>query len=369
MRCRRCGHPEDVHSPLAGCLGEDCRCPSFELATDGLDGAPTEAPELGALLGRIERFIRRFVVFTSEHQAVAVTLWVVHVYAIDAAPCAAYLRITSATEEAGKTLLLEVLELLLGERAVNAVSATPAFIFRMREKVGPVALLLDEVDQTLRERKDDGARDVLALVNSGYRRSAKAGRTVGQGHEPKAFPAFGPCAIAGIGSLHPTTESRCIPIVLERKPRGSGERFLYHRVEPAAAAIRRDLEAWATEEAVRVLRDADPALPEELRDRHAEAWWPLFAIADAAGGDWPERARRAAVALHAGREGPETMSTGVLLLAHIRQAFEEAGKDRLPSAELLARLVENEEGPWGRWWGAELSREGAPRAAAADLAR
>jgi hypothetical protein len=59
----------------------------------------------------------------------------------------------------------------------------------------------------------------------------------------------------------------------------------------------------------------------------------------------------------------------VLLLAHIARAFEEAGIDRLPTAKLLELLASIEEGPWGRWWGAELNRDGPPRAAAADLAR
>ena len=63
------------------------------------------------------------------------------------------------------------------------------------------------------------------------------------------------------------------------------------------------------------------------------------------------------------------MGLGVLLLDHIRRAFEERDTDRLPTAELIRLLVANEEGPWGKWWGAETNRDGAPRAAAADVAR
>jgi hypothetical protein len=98
-----------------------------------------------------------------------------------------------------------------------------------------------------------------------------------------------------------------------------------------------------------------------------EAWWPLFAIADEAGGDWPEAARDAARALHGADE--TVLSVGVLLLDHIREAFEEHETERLPSAELIELLVANETGPWGRWWGSETKGVGPPRAAAADLAR
>jgi Protein of unknown function (DUF3631) len=40
-----------------------------------------------------------------------------------------------------------------------------------------------------------------------------------------------------------------------------------------------------------------PEMPDGIEDRNADVWEALIAIADLAGGDWPERARRAAVAL------------------------------------------------------------------------
>jgi hypothetical protein len=217
----------------------------FETVTAGLK------PTLADTLDSAETFVGRFVSFGSDHQSTAVALWIAHVFAIGAAPSAAYLRITSAVEESGKTTLLEVMELLLGDRCLNLLSATPSFVFRKRDKVGPVALLLDEIDNTLKDRKDDGARDLLALVNGGYRRSAKVGRSVGREHEGAVFKAFGPCAIAGLGTLHPTTESRCIPIVLDRKVRGSGERWLPFLVDAEAVAIREQFAGWANADTLR----------------------------------------------------------------------------------------------------------------------
>jgi hypothetical protein len=337
-----------------------------ELVTEATGGLPSP---LAAVLTAVSTFVRRFVSLSSDHQATAVALWVAHVYAIEAAHAAAYLRITSAVEESGKTTLLEVLELLLGDHAIKADSISPAAVFRHRDKIGPVALLLDEIDQTLRDRKDDGARDLLALVNAGYRRTARAIRTVGPNHEARAFAAFGPCVITGLGMLPATTESRCIRIELDRKLRGSGERWIPFLVEPDARAIREALEEWATPEIIDALRGARPFIPSELRDRHAEVWWAMLAIADAAGGAWPTRARQAAIVLHADRDTAATASLGVLLLDHIRTAFAEGDVDRLASADLLSRLVANEEGPWGKFWGAELNRDGPPHAAPADLAR
>jgi uncharacterized protein DUF3631 len=150
---------------------------------------------------------------------------------------------------------------------------------------------------------------------------------------------------------------------------GAGERWISFLHAEETEALARRLEAWADADITERLRTAHPLLPEGMRDRHVEVWWGLFAIADEAGGTWPARARRAAQVLHLDPDGA-TMSSSVLLLDHVRRAFEEA--DRFTTAQLLQRLVENEEGPWGRWWGAEVERTrdgGAPRSAAADLAR
>jgi hypothetical protein len=324
--------------------------------------------DLPALLGDIETHVNRYVSLGSRHRSVAVALWITHVFAIDAAPSAAYLRLKSAAEESGKTTTLEVIEQILGPRGINTVSISPSVVFRLRDKIGPVALLLDEVDNTLRKRGDDGARDLLALVNAGYRRSATVYRSDGKTFEPRAFKAFGPAAIAGIGTLEATTESRCIPITLTRKPRGSLERFIPHLVEPVGRKLGARLDSWtSTEKMMDRLRAATPAYPDELRDRQVEAWWPLFAIADEAGGDWPDASRNAARALHAGDES--VMGFGVLLLDHIRTAFEEGDADRFRSADLIELLVRNEEGPWGKWWGAETKGLGPPHAAQTDLAR
>ena len=327
---------------------------------------------MGDTLDAVEAFVRRFVSFQTEHQSAAVALWIAHCYTVEAAPAAAYLRVTSAVEESGKSTLLEVLREILGRHAIAGESISPSAVFRTRDKIGPVALMLDESDNTLKDRKDDGARDLLAIVNAGYRRGATAWRVVGKDFQPREFRAFGPCAIAGLGTLAATTESRCVPIVLERKARGSGERWLPHRLAEEIQALSAALEAWADEATVSSLQAADPAIPPELKDRQAESWWGMLAIADRAGAEWPERARLAALSLHAGRDAEDSMSLSVLLLAHIRRVFEERKVDRLSTADLLRHLVDLQEGPWARWWSGDVEKadrpEGPPpRKAGADL--
>jgi hypothetical protein len=94
---------------------------------------------------------------------------------------------------------------------------------------------------------------------------------------------------------------------------------------------------------------------------------PLLCLADAAGGEWPARARAAAVALHE-HDPAADPATGTLLLAHIREAFLAGAHDELATAALLRALVERDDGPWGGWWGKEVE-DGRLKAPAGRLAR
>jgi hypothetical protein len=93
------------------------------------------------------------------------------------------------------------------------------------------------------------------------------------------------------------------------------------------------------------LRLANPDTPEQLHDRAADAWSPLLAIADAAGGNWSRRARRAAVVLtNAAAGGIETeLET---LLTDIKIAFDTKATDRLASEELVEFLRSLVDRPW-----------------------
>ena len=69
--------------------------------------------ELATVLDEVEGVIKKYVAL-SDDQAAVVALWVLSTWALDAFDCLAYLQVTSATKRAGKTRLLEVLDLLGG---------------------------------------------------------------------------------------------------------------------------------------------------------------------------------------------------------------------------------------------------------------
>ena len=96
------------------------------------------------------------------------------------------------------------------------------------------------------------------------------------------------------------------------------------------------------------LADARPQTPEGLSDRAQDAWEPLLAIADLASGDWPDRARRAAVALSGNRDVDEE-EIGVRLLAALRSAFEESATNKITSQCFLDHLHAQADEPWADW--------------------
>ena len=91
---------------------------------------------------------------------------------------------------------------------------------------------------------------------------------------------------------------------------------------------------------------ARPEMPTGIEDRDADMWEPLLAIADAAGGDWPNRARDAAVELVGAAKEAEP-SLGIKVLADCKTVFDESGKVSLPTSVILASLIELPESPWG----------------------
>ena len=299
------------------------------------------------LLADTEVFVRRFVVLTEE-QTAAVVLWAAHTWAIAAAHATPYLHATSAEPESGKTRLLEVLRELVRE-PISTVNISDAALFRVIDAKAPT-LLFDEVDSIFNEKAASGLRDDLrALLNAGYRRGELVYRMGGGNRTTlENFAVFCAKALAGLGSLPPTLASRCLRIELKRRRLDEPvEDFYPDELVDEATRLRTRFAAWAEAETDE-LRALRPPRLEGLRDRANEVWRPLLAIADHAGGDWPARARRAAIVLSARVD--EDPSLGLLLLADLRAIFDERKAERIATADLIRALAAVEESPWGEWW-------------------
>ncbi len=325
------------------------------------DVAAPEPPvtvDAARLLGDVETLLGRFVAFPSDAARIAVTLWAAHAHLVDAGDNSPRLALLSPEPGSGKTRTLEVLELLV-PAPMSVLSASPAAVFRSIEAERPT-LLMDEVDAIFNRRGggDDGAEDLRALLNAGHRRGATIPRCVGPKHDVVKFPVYAAVALAGLGDLPDTLMSRSVIVRMRRRAPSEHVTPFRRRLHAAEGEALRDrLAAWTATVAGEVA-DAWPEMPDGVEDRPADVWEPLLAIADAAGGHWPERARAACVELvqvAASREA----SLGVRLLTDLRAVFGDA--DAHSTGTILDRLHDLDEAPWADLRGKPLDARGLAR--------
>jgi hypothetical protein len=335
-------------------LDEACRRPPRRAAAASATGPDaTRTVPLPDLLGEIEAIVSRYVMISAD-ALTAIVLWIAHTYALDAFDVTPYLNVTSPAKRCGKSRLLEVLEGLT-RAAWLVIRPSEAVLFRKIGRDQPT-MLLDEVDAIFKDRSAS-TEGLRAVLNAGNRRGVTVPRCVGDQHELVDFPVFCAKVTAGIGRVLPdTVRDRGIEVQLLRKKPGETLPKLRQAIlRQETAPVRKALATWASTTVIDAFRIAAPIVPDELHDRAADAWEPLLAIADSAGGDWPTRARNAARALHCADLDKDNV--GVLLLRAIRDEFDAAGVDRLLTADLLRRLIERDGEPWGAWWGPAIAKD------------
>jgi len=319
------------------------------LAAEAREWTPSTVESGAALLDEVVALVRRFIVVGMD-AVIFVALWVAHAHAFPAAETTVYLAITSPEKRCGKTTLLRLLRHLVREPLKTSNISTSA-LFRTIEEKCPT-LLLDEVD-TLFGPSAPANEELRGLLNSGNDPDDVFIRNVGEGKNirPVAFRIFCPKAFAAIRHLPGTVMDRSVCIQLHRKTASErADRFRLKTVKAAAEPLRLRLEAWAAAN-IEKLRASEPSIPPELNDRMADGCEPLLAIADLAGGDWPEKARRALVAL-TGAESNEAESLGVRLLRDADAVFKKRDTECLPGPVFRECLLELEESPWSDWKGA-----------------
>jgi hypothetical protein len=319
--------------------------------------AQSRAAKLASLLDSICDFLQRYVRFSCPSQPPAIALWTAHTWALHAFDYTPYLHIHSPEKRCGKTRLLDCIEVIAAQ-PWRAISPTEAVLFRKIQADKPT-LLLDEIDAVFSNGKDERKEPLRALLNAGFERGAKVPRCVGPNFEVKDFEVFCAKAFAGIGRLPDTVSDRCIPISLVRRSRDeSVERFRKRDVESIVVLIHNALAEWADKkETIEKLRSTRPDAPKELSDRQSDICEPLLAIADLAGADWPERARRTLLDLCVG-ESDEDDSKGVKLLSAIREVFDATNEDRIATKQLLEALVSQDtDAPWASWWEHDLKTD------------
>ena len=264
------------------------------------------------------------------HEYVAMALWVLHTHVYTQFPVTPRLALMSPSNGCGKTTVLGALNRLTREPKQTA-HITPAALFRVISEFSPT-MLLDEGDNlgllnnpTLR-----------SIMNSGHEKSSSTVTRTIAGYA-QDFETFGPMAVAAIGTLPVPLVKRSIIVRMERSDRSDLKR-LGNNDQAIFDMAWRMIRDWASD----VKLNLDPPMPKGIRNRVADNWRVLLAIADTFGPDFAERARDAALVFSRSYTDEDV---AILLLDDCRAVFNERAVDRISSADLTAAVVERD----GNW--------------------
>jgi putative DNA primase/helicase len=315
---------------------------------DAVDGGP--------LITDMVKAIRNHVIL-SEHQALAVTLWVIHTHVLEIAEHTPRLQIKSPTMRCGKSTLLSTIAPMVAKKLATE-NITMAALFRVIEMVAPT-LLIDEADSFLKREDGRDREDMNGILNSGHKRDGSFIRTVGEDFEPRAFATFAPVAFAWLVKrgvqVAQTLEDRSITIELRRRlPEEPITRFRSTRTGHLRELGRRAAR-WVADHKI-ALGAADPELPEDLHDRAQDNWRSLISIADTMSAALGQKARQAAVQIAKENLGSDE-DISLLLLADVAAIIKHKLQGRPPenvkvvsSHDVVAGLVAmGEEKPWAEW--------------------
>ena len=291
----------------------------------------------------------------TEHQFIAVSLWIAHTFVFSRFAVTPRLVFESPVRGCGKTTALNIVK-ALAFKTTKTDHITAAVTFRLVDRDRPT-LLVDEADN-----QDLPTNAVLrAVINSGHHCEGKIMRYLGG--EIVEFATFAPLAFATISKLPLPILHRSVVIHMQRSA------VELTRFDPKTVLdqaqdcniVYRETLSWARQ----CEPNLNPPMPEGLRNRPADNWRVLLAVADACSPAWGELARAAAVALS--KDQDEDLA--VLLLSDIRVVFDRhPTADRLASAVIVAELNELSDGLWNEWRG-QRGDQTPRRLSAGEMAR
>jgi len=311
------------------------RVPTDTSAAPQAATVPADTPTVN-VLDLVVRLIELHIAITAEER-IAVALWILHAYVFDRFTITPRLALISPVRGCGKTTLLVLLELLVAE-PYRTDNVTAAAIYYLLDRRRRSSLLVDEGDN-LGLLRNGVLRSVF---NSGHRNGGTISRFVG-GWSRK-FPTFSPLAVAAIGALPLPLLHRAVVISMRRYAPNESQ-FQIQRLDeadPALPAAREEIRKWAATCSLA----SDPEMPATLRNRAADNWRVLLAIADNLGHG--EAARCAAIKLASNRLDEDP---GVVLLGDIRNVFQAWRVERIASATLVEALLAFDDSFWNEWRG------------------
>lgn len=253
-------------------------------------------------LNRTLAFMKTIMDAPEEH-LVVMTLAVALSHVKNISPNVCYVLATGE-KESGKSTLTQHIPLLLASNPfqVSRLTSSDAVrnAFLSRDTVN--TLVFDDASKIW------GASGRSSLMNIQTQLAVNAYSDLGQvsvsrSGVPVTVQAYAVCFFNGLGDVIPEdAATRCIKLPLAK--RAEGARRMKNagspRVRSDAVLLKRELSRWANSrrrEMAEWLTENDYKIHPLLDNRLLQLWGPPFAIANAAGGDWPRLCMEAFLSL------------------------------------------------------------------------
>lgn len=306
---------------------------------------------LSDLIGEIRTWLGTYIKVMDESDLDVLALWALHTWVCEETYTTPRLLINSPSPGSGKTTLMEHLA-KFSKGSIQAASVSSAAVLARATASGIRTLLIDEVDRVLNPKRP-GVEDLLAVINSGYRRGAVRIVSASRGKndwELAEMPTFSPVAIAGNSPLLPDdTLSRCLVVRLLPDISGTVQPSDWEFLEEPASELALRIEQVMDEhrEAIRVSR---PELPPGCVNRLKERWNPLKRIAAVAGAEWSRRVDQLILKdIESARQDAENselqQKPNIQLMRDLFSVFGVEG-GFIPTGQLVAKLIRHNPDQW-----------------------
>lgn len=336
-------------------------------SSDSRDSRASRVPErcakmFAGLLGEIHGCLNSYLIMTEE-TALVTSTWVMASWLSDLYDRFPHLAISSPEKRCGKTLLLEILKLIVNKPRLTT-NISPAALYREIENQKPT-LLLDEA-QSLSRRGSEMSEVIREILNAGIEHDAAVIRCEGRDHKTKSFSVYGPKVFAAIGGPDSVLADRCLVVPMRRKmPAEKVKRYRYRQVKAYGEELHQKIREWAQKNQEKVQQVYDGIEPFNIEnDRLADLLTPLQAVLQVLEED---EGLRILKQYAENAKDDEEESTAIRLLSALREIFTTSSnllhEGRLfPTVCLLTKLVDQEESLWKTYnHGEPIADEGLAR--------
>jgi hypothetical protein len=267
---------------------------------DGSEASPESpdaepAPEADCILDEVAAFFGDYLSAT-EGQITAMVLYAAATHAIDSFVTFGRMLWTSEIEECAKTLAM-MMTASLSANPLDVAGTAPALQSALAEAAntpeqGKPTPYFDEISSIFGRSGLNSTRSLIAdVLRKGYKRGAALSWSVNRVQE--RFSVYTPFLMTGLRVAVPRDiRSRCI--VIQMRPGIPRKYFDVREAEPMAAALAGALACHVKAKQPELAKFRVVGIHPQLRNRKAEVWEALFAVAYHLGGTrWLNKCRSA----------------------------------------------------------------------------